>query len=47
MIQPAQAAWSSFEGKGEIVQNLTRASARTVAALLASDPLAVPLHVGS
>jgi len=47
LIEPTQGAWASFEGQGEIAPYLTRAAARAVAALLASGPLTVPLHVGS
>ncbi len=47
LIQPNQVVFTSFGGKGEISGNFTAASAKTLAALLGSGPLAAPLHLNS
>ncbi len=44
LIPPDQSVFSSFGGKGEISGNLTAASAKALAAMLASGSLVAPLH---
>lgn len=47
IIQPTSFAFASFEGRGEISGNFRAAYAKTLAALLASGPLAAPLRLSA